>query len=434
MQQQQKNNGDNLRRSQEIGQQDRSFLLQDSPQSHDQTRDNALAPDVHAATSTIAPVDEDEEGLLTVSEQVSDDNDNDVASIGSAPSPALSHSTPAYSAQSTTPSSPSLPGSPYPMNSEFIPDSRLPPALSSSSSAAAVSFIPDTLYGTTNKSDLLLNEPESTHLPLTPLDAQVPASAKNINKHATSLSQENEQDNNVEPHLIAEENLDSGMPVAPESTEAAYQSEGGLLDEGVFEDEEDNSYETLEAVDKAHDVNTQETIEAESHPDGYGSLPKYSTYPSTAATVVQQQHDNVQDLSPSSSNSDAVVAELKEVRTILQDLHKRMDRLERSLQATSSSSEAGPQKAKSSSPVTRRRGILSIVKGIATPRRGNGGGGLFRIAMFVLFIGLIVFGGRRRWARRGMRSLLRMDWATAKQLARSRLGFLERRVSRLRLH
>lgn len=427
-----------MRRSQEIGRQDRSFLLQDSLQSHDQRRDTALVPDVHAAASTTAPADIDEEKMLTVSAQDFDDNDSDAASVGSAPSPALSHSTPAYSAQSTTPSSPSLSGFPYPLDSEFIPDSRLPPALSSSSSAAAISFIPDTLDGATNRSDLLLNESESTHLPLTPLDQRIPASATNINNHATPLSsllgQKDERHSNVEPHLIAEENLDSGAPVAPESMEAVYRNVEGLHDEGVLVDEEDNSYETLEVIGKAQDVNTQETIGAESYPDGYGSLPKYSTYPTTTATTVQQQHDNVQDLSSSSSNSDAVVAELKEVRTILQDLHKRMDRLERFLQATSSSSGSGPQKDKSSSPLTRRRGILSIIKKIATPRRGGGGGRLLRIVMFVLFVGLIVIGGRRRWTRKGMRSLLRMDWATAKQLARPRLGFLERHVFRLCLH
>ncbi|OAQ22405.1 hypothetical protein K457DRAFT_26102 [Linnemannia elongata AG-77] len=392
--QQQTYNGDNSRRSQDIGQQDRSFLLQDPLQSHDQSMDNALVPDVHAPASTILPVDKDKEGLMTVSAQDSDDNDNDAASVGSAPSPALSHSTPAYSAHSTTPSSPSLSGSPYPMDSKFIPDSRLPPALSPSSSAVPVTFIPDTLDGATKRSDLLLNEPESTHLPLSSLDARIPASATNINNNARPLS--------------------------------------SLLRQN--DDEEDNSYETLEAVGKAQDVNTQDTIQAESHSDGYGSLPKYSTYPTATTTAVQQQHDNIQDLSSSSSNSDAVVAELKEVRTILQDLHKRMDRLERSLQATSSSSRSGPQKDKSSSPVTRRRWILSIIKGMATPRRGGGGRGIFRIAMFVLFVGLIVFGGRRRWTRGGMRSLLRMDWATAKQLARSRLSFLERHVSRQRLH
>ncbi|KAF9282818.1 hypothetical protein BGZ88_010836 [Linnemannia elongata] len=405
--------------------------------SHDQSMDNALVPDVHTPASTILPVDKDKEGLMTVSAQDSDDNDNDAASVGSAPSPALSHSTPAYSAQSTTPSSPSLSGSAYPMDSKFIPDSRLPPALSPSSSAVPVTFIPDTLDGATERSDLLLNERESTHLPLSSLDARIPASATNINNNATPLSsllRQKEEQDNVEAPLAAEQNLDSGTRVAPESTEGGYYNVEGLLDEGVFDDEEDNSYETLEAVGKAQDVNTQDTIQAESHPDGYGSLPKYSTYPTATATAVQQQHDNIQDLSSSSSNSDAVVAELKEVRTILQDLHKRMDRLERSLQATSSSSGSGPQKDKSSSPVTRRRWILSIIKGMATPQRGGGGRGIFRIAMFVLFVGLIVFGGRRRWTRGGMRSLLRMDWATAKQLARSRLSFLERHVSRRRLH
>lgn len=435
--QQQAYNGDNSRRSQDIGQQDRSFLLQDPLQSHDQSMDNALVPDAHAPASTILPVDKDKEGLMTVSAQDSDNNDNDAASVGSAPSPALSHSSPAYSAHSTTPSSPSLSGSPYPMDSKFIPDSRLLPALSPSSSTVPVTFIPDTLDGATKRSDLLLNEPESTHLPLSSLDARIPASATNINNNATPLSsllrQKDEQDN-VEAPLAAEQNLDSGTRVAPESTEGGYHNVEGLLDEGVFDDEEDNSYETLEAVGKAQDVNTQDTIQVESHPDGYGSLPKYSTYPTATTTAVQQQHDNIQDLSSSSSNSDAVVAELKEVRAILQDLHKRMDRLERSLQATSSSSGSGPQKDKSSSPVTRRRWILSIIKGMATPRRGGGGRRIFRIAMFVLFVGLIVFGGRRRWTRGGMRSLLRMDWATAKQLARSRLSFLERHVSRQRLH
>ncbi|KAF9540719.1 hypothetical protein EC957_003867 [Mortierella hygrophila] len=349
--QQQTYGGDNLRRSQEIGRQDRS---QDSLQSHDRRRDTILVPDVHVVTLMTAPMDKDEEKLLTVSAQDTDDNDNDAASVGSAPSPALSHSTPTYSAQSTTPSSPFLSGSPYPLDFQFTPGSRLPPVLSSSSTAAAVSFIPDTLDGATNTSDLLHNEPESTHLPLTSLDTRIPASATNLNSHTTPLSslleQKDEQDNNVEPHLITEENLDTGTTVAPESTEAAYQDAEGLLDEVVFEDEEDNSYETLEVIDKAQNVNTQETIEAESHPDGYGSLPKYSTYPTTTTTTVQQQHANIQDLSSSSSNSDAVMAELKEVRTILQDLHRRMDRLERSLQATSSSSESGPQKDKPSSP------------------------------------------------------------------------------------
>ncbi|KAF9136611.1 hypothetical protein BGX30_011035 [Mortierella sp. GBA39] len=283
--QQQTHSGDNLRRSQEIGRQDRSQV---SLQSHGQRRDTVLVPDMHAVTLMTAPMDKDEERLLTVSAQDTDDNDNDAASVESAPSPALSHSTPAYSAQSTTPSSPSLSGSPYLLDFQFTPDSRLPPALSSSSTAAAVSFIPDTLDGATNTSDILLNEPESAHLPLTPLDAQIPASATNLNNHATPLSslleQKGEQDNNVEPHLIAEESLDTGTTVAPESTEAAYQNVEGLLDEGVFEGEEDNSYETLEVFDKAQNVNTQETIEAESHPDGYGSLPKYRGADDTAGS------------------------------------------------------------------------------------------------------------------------------------------------------
>lgn len=420
---------------QELGLQDRSFMLQDSIHSHDQRGDTALVPDVHATTSTAVPVAKNEERVLRVFAQDSDDNNSDAASVGSAPSPALSHSTPAYSAQSTTPSSPSLSGSPCPLDSGFIPDSCLPPALPSSSSAAAVSFIPNTLDGAVNTSDLLLNKFEPTHMPLTPLDARITSSATNINNHAIPLSSllehKVERDSIIEPRLVPEESLDGGTPVAPELREAAYQNVESLHIEGVPVDDEDNSYETLEVIGKTQDVNAQEIIEEESHPDGYGSLPKYSTYPATTTTIVPQQHDNVQDLS--SSSSDAVVAELKEVRTILQDLHKRMDRLEQSLQTTSSTSGSGQQKDKSSTSATRRRGILLIIKKMATPRRGGGGGRLFRIVMFVLFVGLIVFGGRRRWSRRGMRSLLRMDWATAKQLARSRLSFLERHVSRLRL-
>jgi hypothetical protein len=162
-------------------------------------------------------------------------------------------------------------------------------------------------------------------------------------------------------------------------------------------------------------------------------LPKYSTHPSP--TIVQQHHDDTaHDHSSTSSTSDAVVAELKEVRAMLQDLHKRMDRLERTLFA-SPPPLSGSQKDNLPHSVARRRGgVLSIIRDIAGPQRGGGGGGrLIRIAMFLLFVGLIVF-GRRRWTRRNVRSLLGMDWATARQLARSRLGFLERRVLHLRLY
>lgn len=414
-----------MRRSREI-ERNGSFSLQDLSLSHDQRKGTDLVLDVQATTTT-APVENEQEMPWTASEQDNHDSEvEDAPSLGFAPSPTLSHSTPAYSAQSTTPSSPSLSVSPYPLKSEHIPDSRLSHALSSSSTVDDY-IIPDTLDGANETSERLSAEPAPTSLLLTPLDSRAPISALSIGQCTTPFSplreQNDEQEDNIEPYLSAAK------------AEVDHQSAEDLIDEGVFEDEEVRCHHSRSDSGKTQDADIQRTIEVESHPDGYGSLPKYSTHPTPA--IVQQQHnDTALDHSLSSSTSDAVVAELKEVRTMLQDVHKRMDRLERTLLA-SPPPVSGLHKDNSSHSVPKRRGgIMSIIKSVAgAPRRGGGGGGrLFRIAIFVLFVGLIVFGGRRRRPRRNMRLLLGMDWAAAKQLARSRLGFLERRVSRLRLH
>ncbi|KAF8944604.1 hypothetical protein BGZ47_004006 [Haplosporangium gracile] len=412
---QQTHNGDNLRRSQEIERQG-SFSQQDSLQSPDQRRETALVLDVHAAKTTV-PANKEEGRLSTVSEQNSNEN-NDAASLGSLPSSPLFHSTPAYFAQSTTPSSPSLSVSSYPSDSEFI-QSCLPVVLSSSSPVTD-SIIPDTLDDATHTSDFLPDKPKSVALPSAPLHA----SATNIDNHTTLLSPL--QERKREQDDMFEETLSRGTPVVQESPEMAHQNVQGLLDEGVFEDEEDHNRQALSDIEKTQVAAAQRTIETETLPDGYGSLPKYSTHATT--DVIPHPDDNVQNRSASpASTSAAVVTELKEVRRALQDLHKRMDRLELSLQSSGSQNDK-------SFPVTRRYGIISIIKGLVAPRRvGSRGGRLFRMAMFVLFVGMIVFGGSRRWPQRGMRSLLRMDWTTVKQLARSKLRFLERRVSRLRL-
>ncbi|KAK3824016.1 MAG: hypothetical protein J3R72DRAFT_528857 [Linnemannia gamsii] len=405
--QQQTTSGDILRRSQEVERQ--RFSLQDATLARDQQRvdgNSAIvfdkqatttAPEVHLTEGRRQEANiviEQGGGLATDSEQDSEaeESKEDTESIDSSmpPSPALSHSPFLHSSQSTSPSSPSLSVSHHPFDSDLIPDAtRLPEELSSPSSTGSP-VIPDT----------------------------------------------EEQNVVIEPYAVA--------------------AVDDLVDEGVFEEEEGSGVEQgLNDRDKAQDGNSHGSIEADAHSDSYGSLPLYTTHP----TPISQQRKGIieQDQGPSTS-SEAVVAELKEVRTMLQDLHKRMDRLEQSLHVHTLpngsnstrplvtrrlSSSSGQQKdiPSSSSPETRRRGIFSIIKGMATPqrRRGGGGGGIARIAILVLFFGLILL-ARRSYRKRNLRSLslsslLGMDWtATAvKQFARSRLGFLERRVSRLRL-
>ncbi|KAF9147174.1 hypothetical protein BG015_011223 [Linnemannia schmuckeri] len=307
-----------------------SSMMTGRLRSPDQRRETTLVPDVHAARTT-APANKEEERLSTVSEQHSDE-DNDATSLGSLQSSPLSHPTPAYSTQSTTPSSPSLSVSPYPSDSEFI-RSRLPEVLSSSS-PIPVSIIPDTLDDANHTPDLLPGKPESVALPLAPSQASV----TNIDNYTTPLSPL--QDRKHEQDDIFEETLSRGTPVAQELSEVARQNAQGLLDEGVFEDEEDHDRQTLSDIEKTQAAATQRTIEMETLPDGYGSLPKYSTHATT--DIIPHPDDNVRDQSASSSSTyAAVVTELKEVRKAVQDLHKRMDRLELSLQSS------GPQNDKS---------------------------------------------------------------------------------------
>ncbi|KAG0302709.1 hypothetical protein BGZ97_002214 [Linnemannia gamsii] len=225
---QQTHNGDILRRSQEI-ERHGSFSQKDlSSPSHDQGKGIDLVLDVQAATTTAFVANE--QGIpWTVSEQ--DDHDSEVddtASLGSAPSPALSHFTPAYSAQSTAPSSPSLPVSPYSLDSKHIPDSRLPQGLSPSTDCN--SNIPDTMDGADETSEHLFSETAPMSVPLTPLVSRIPTLVLSIDQHATPISppqkQNDEQEDNVESYLST-----SGAEVAHRSTE-------DLVDEGVFEEED----------------------------------------------------------------------------------------------------------------------------------------------------------------------------------------------------
>ncbi|KAG0272438.1 hypothetical protein BGZ95_011818 [Linnemannia exigua] len=405
--QQQTTNGDILRRSQEFER--HRFSLEDARDQKRVDTNSTIVSDKQATTTALEAhltegrgqeantVVEQGRGLATICQQdfeaEANKEDTEGVEFSMPPSPALSHSPLLHSLQSTTPSSPSLSVSHHPLDSDSIPDtSRLSEEVSSPPSTATASpVIPDT----------------------------------------------EEQNVVMEPYAVA--------------------LVDDLLDEGVFEEEEGLGVDQgLIDREKSQDSNSQGGMEADTLSDSYGSLPLYTTHPTP---IVQRRNDFIEhDLgSSSSSSSDAVIAELKEVRTMLQDLHRRMDCLEQSMHVRSSpnsssstrhlvprrlSSSSGHQKDKpsSSSPETRRRGILSIIKSMATPqrRRGGGGGGLARIALLVLFFGLILF-GRRSYRKKNLRlfslsSLLGMDWtATAvKQFARSRLGFLEKRVSRMR--
>ncbi|KAF9121281.1 hypothetical protein BGW39_010653 [Mortierella sp. 14UC] len=292
---QQTSNGDILRRSQEFERHGSS--LQEAALAHDQQRFDAnSAVDIFDRQATEVGVSEHrgheaimvEQGVLAmVSEQDSKTN-VDTGSLESSsppPSPALSLSPLSHSLQSTSPSSPSMSVSLHPLDSDVLPETRLPEALSSPSS-----------FSTTG--------------PIIP-----------------------EMEEQIEPYTIAVKTVDSNAPIAQELSEAEspelVSSTGAddLIDEGVFEEEEAHGVNrSLNDSNKPQDSDSQGITEADSLTDGYGSLPLYTTHP----TPAQQQNDTVQDPG-SSSSSDAVVAELKEMRTMLQDLHKRMDRLEQSL-------------------------------------------------------------------------------------------------------
>ncbi|KAF9932536.1 hypothetical protein FBU30_007975 [Linnemannia zychae] len=266
---QQNENGDILRQLQE-GKQCQPRPLQESILAQNQSLDIV-----------------DERESSKVSSQISDNYDNDVASLGSSvPSPVLTHSTPILSAQSTSPSSTSLSISPFPLESNMMLDSHLPKA---SSSIIDTPSIPSNLHSANIASNY-------HNIPLIPQD----------------------QEENSRLYTTVATNDD-------------------LFDEGMFEDEDSHSDQNNYNNSKVQEKDLQGTIEMETHSDLYGSLPQYTTHPTTAtaattvALVQQHQHRQEPDQTATASISDVVVAELKEVQSMLHDLHRRMDRLEQSL-------------------------------------------------------------------------------------------------------
>ncbi|KAF9899634.1 hypothetical protein EC991_008533 [Linnemannia zychae] len=256
---QQTSDGNILRRSQESGR--HGFSPKEATLAHEQQRfDTNSAVEVILDKGRIV----EQGGPATVSEQDYEVNeDSESLGLSSPPSPTLSHSPLSHSSQSTSPSSPSLSISQHPLDSDFIPDACLPEALSSSSSF-------------------------STTIPIIP-----------------------EVEEEVKPCAIAVETMDRSASILQDLNEMRTPelvSPAGvddLLDEGVFEAEEDHGVKhDLHDNDKRQDDGSQVTIEGV---DGYGSLPLYTTH----ATPAQQQNGTVQD-SDSSSSSDAVIAELKE--------------------------------------------------------------------------------------------------------------------------
>ncbi|KAG0205550.1 hypothetical protein BGX33_007872 [Mortierella sp. NVP41] len=384
---QQTNSGEYyLRQSQDIEQ--HGFILQESSSSLGQHRDIDSLNEGHGSTIV-------EQGLSTVSKQQDSDNE-DAERIGSPPSPLLSLSSGTYSLPSNLPSSPSLSVSSFPLDSGLLPNTPVRKVLPSSAAAT----IPDTLDDIRETLSDQLAEPSSLLSEI--LDSGVlsrPTATTNDPSADTdflALPPNEELLDNIKPYTTAMETLDRSISNAQatskeSSSTARLTAVDEPVDEGVFEEEEGhgdqdtNDWDTATATDTSAALSEGDTdrtldddfsrrVKADARLGGYGLLLQEGTEQSGAVQRAVVLHSELGPGLGSSSAFVTVVAELKEVRTMLQDLHKRMDHLELSLRKSPSPRLSS---RRSSSPSRREgkaqvggRGILSAIRRLASQQRG----------------------------------------------------------------
>ncbi|KAF9090304.1 hypothetical protein BGX23_006043 [Mortierella sp. AD031] len=341
---QQTNSGEYyLRQSQDIEQ--HGFILQESSSSLGQHRDIDSLNEGHGSTIV-------EQGLSMVSKQQDSDNE-DAERIGSPPSPLLSLSSGTYSLPSNLPSSPSLSVSSFPLDSGLLPKTPVRKILPSSAAAT----IPDTLDDIRETLSDQLAEPSSLLSEI--LDSGVlsrPTATTNDPSADTdflALPPNEELLDNIKPYTTAMETLDRSISNAQatskeSSSTARLTAVDEPVDEGVFEEEEGhgdqdtNDWDTATATDTSAALSEGDTdrtldddfsrrVKADARLGGYGLLLQEGTEQSGAVQRAVVLHSELGPGLGSSSAFVTVVAELKEVRTMLQDLHKRMDHLELSL-------------------------------------------------------------------------------------------------------